>query len=103
MLLRETVSLAGERSGEGDRPQAAMGQCCPSMSSHPQGLGTDAWLTDACALVETPATLLVLCVVVAVDLWMIQSITLEGGTQSSCDGKQRAALLQSSPDKCWLY
>lgn len=73
------------------------GQCCPSMSSHPQSLRTSAWLTDACASVETPAMLLVLCVVTAVDLWMIQSIALEGSTQSSYDGRQRAALLQSSP------
>lgn len=47
--------------------------------------------------------LLVSCVVTVVDLWMIQSIALEGGTQSSRDGKRRAALLQSSADKCWLY
>ena len=73
------------------------------MSSHPQSLGTGAWLTNACALVENPATLLVLRVVTAVDLWMIRSIALEGGTQSRYDAKQRVALLQSSPDKCWLY
>lgn len=48
------------------------------MSGHPQGLGTGTWLTNACALVETPAILLVFCVLTAVDLWMIQSIALEG-------------------------
>lgn len=99
MLLCAAISLAGDVQVKGTDCKLPCGQCCPPVSSQ----GTGACLTSACALVETPATLLVSCVVAGVDLWMIQSIALEGGTQSSCDGRQRTALLQSSPDKCWLY